>query len=256
MEDSVVARRPGDAQGGVDGTVGLGIGAGEVDDDLVALDEALDADIEGPVDDAVVLHAVLEGIGAVGKGAELGPHARLGIIHQVVTGAAEGFLAVLLNDLAAARLAQIDGADQRPEIAVVLARRADVGQHDLPHVIHVFTAALDLDRRHAQALVEDLGGLAGKTAGDRAPGFGDVADRHRVAHQLAIDEDRLEEGVLGGVQPAAVGIVVDDHVALFDRVGGNLGDTGFDEERHAADLRRAEIRHRDHLTLGVRRARR
>ena len=80
MEDGVVASRPGDPQGGVDGAVGLGIGAGEVDDDLVALDEALDADVEGLIDDAVVFHAVLEGIGAVGEGLELGPHAGLGII--------------------------------------------------------------------------------------------------------------------------------------------------------------------------------
>ena len=68
MEDGVVAGRPGDAQGGVDGTLGLVIGAGEVDHDLVALDETFDADEEGPVDDTVVFHAVFEAVGAVGEG--------------------------------------------------------------------------------------------------------------------------------------------------------------------------------------------
>ena len=165
---------------GFDGGDSLSFTA-EIDPDG-ASGEALDADVEGPIDDAVVLHAILEGIGAVGEDREFSPHPRLGIIHQVAAGAAEGVFAVLLDDFGDARFAQVDRADQRPEVAVVLSRRADIGQHDLPYVVNVLAAALDLDRRHPQALVKDLGGLAGETAGDRAAGLGNVSDGDGVAH--------------------------------------------------------------------------
>ena len=134
---------------------------------------------------------------------------------------------------------------------IVLARRADVGEHQLPDLDHVLALLLDLDRGHAQPLVEDLGRLAGEAARHHAAGLDEVADGDGEAHQLAIDEDRLEHGVLGRVQAAPVGIVVDDHVALVDLGERDLLHHRAHEQRHAADLGRAELAHGDHLAFGV-----
>ena len=70
--------------------------------------------------------------------------------------------------------------------------------------------------------MEDLGRLAAEGAGHHAADLGDVADADGEAHQLAVDEERLEEGVLGAVQAAAIGIVVEDDVAFLERVERDL----------------------------------
>ena len=104
--------------------------------------------------------------------------------------------------------------------------------------------------------MEDLGRLAAEGARHHAADLGDVADADREALELAVDEERLEEGVLGAVQAAAVGVVVEDDVALLERVERDLLGAGLDQERHAADHRRAELGAGDHVALGRRRARR
>ena len=99
VQDGVEAGRPGHAQGGVDGAARLLVRAGEVDDDLVALDMRRDDDLVWTVVDAVILHAIFEMVMAVGKRRELGAHALFGIVEQVLAAAAERLLAVLPDDL-------------------------------------------------------------------------------------------------------------------------------------------------------------
>ena len=97
--------------------------------------------------------------------------------------------------------------------------------------------------------MENLGRLAGEAARHHAADLDEMADRDGKAHQFAADEDRLEHGVLGRVQAAAVGVVMDDHVARIDV--GNFVHHRAHQERHAADLGRAELGHRDHVALGA-----
>ncbi len=81
-----------------------------------------------------------------------------------------------------------------------------------------FCVALDdLDRRDAQALLEDLGGVGGEDADRLAADLGQVADVGDEAEQLALVEDRADHAVLGDVRAAAVGIVVQDDVAGLER---------------------------------------
>ena len=47
-------------------------------------------------------------------------------------------------------------------------------------------------------------------------GFLDMADGHRKAHQLTVDEDGFEKSMLRGVQAAAVRIVMENDIALLD----------------------------------------
>ena len=205
----------------------------------------------GPRVDPVVLHIVFEGIRAVGDRRDLGPHPGLGIVHEVRDRLAEERHAVLLDDPGHALGAELAGADHGAVVAVVVTRRADVREQQLPHLVHVLALLLDLDRGDAQALVEDLRRLAGEAARHHAADLGHMADRHRIAHEPAVHEDGREEGVLRRVQAAPVGVVVHDDIALVHGLVRHLADAGLDEERHAADLRRAVVGDRDHVAVGV-----
>src|SRR5262249_53590376 len=101
------------------------------------------------------------------------------------------------------------------------------------------------------ALVEYLGGLATEGAGHHAANLGDMANADGKAHQFPVDEEGLEEGVLGAMQSATIWVVVEDDVALLQRVEGNLLSASLDEKRHAADHRRAKLGAGDHVALGV-----
>ena len=251
VQDGVVGRRPGDREHGVDRPLRLGVGAAVVHHHLVALHVDVDVNPVGAVLDAVVLHVVREAVDAVLEGGELGPHARLGVVHQVGHGAVEGLRPVLLDQRLEPGRAHVDRRDQRAEVAVVGARRAVVGEQQLPHLHHVLAALLDLDRGHAHALVEDLGGLAGEAARHHAAYLGDVADGDGVAHQLTPVEHRLDEGVLRRVHAAAVGVVVDDHVPFLDLVVRNFLGRGLQDERQSADLRGVELGDPDQVAPGV-----
>ena len=149
------------------------------------------------------------------------------------------------------RGAHVDGADEGAEVAVVGARRAVVGEQQLPHLDHVLAALLDLDRGDAHALVEDLGGLAGEAAGDHAAHLRHVADGDGVAHELAPVEHGLDEGVLGRVHAAPVRVVVDDDIAFLDLVVGDLLGRGLQDQRQAADLRGVELGDPDQVAARV-----
>ena len=152
VQEAVIDRAGRDPERGVDRPLGLGRAPRVVGDHLVALDVEVDRDRIGPALDAIVLDHVLKAVFAVREGRELGPHPPLGIVHQVLAGAREDLAAILSDDLADPGDAQVDAADHRPEVAVVLARRAAVGEQQLPDLVDVLAGFLDLDRRHAQAL--------------------------------------------------------------------------------------------------------
>ena len=78
-----------------------------------------------------------------------------------------------------------------------------------------------------------------------------MADGDGVAHQLAVHEERHEEGVVRRVQAAPVGVVVHDDIALGQPLARHLAHAALDDDRHAADVSRAEVRRRDHVALRV-----
>ena len=159
--------------------------------------------------------------------------------------------AVLPHEIGRALDAEVDRADHRPQVAVVLARRADVCEHQLPDLVDIHALLLDLDRGYAQALLKDLGRLAVEGARHVTADLGDMADAHRETQKLAILEEGLEEGVLRAVQAATIRVVVQDDVAVLDRVERDLLGAGLDQQRHAADHRGTEFRAGDHVALGV-----
>ena len=99
--------------------------------------------------------------------------------------------------------------------------------------------------------MEDLGRLAAERTRHHAADLGDMADADGKAEQAAVLEERLEEGVLGAVQAAAIGVVVEDDVALLQGLERDLLGAGLDQQGHAADHGRAELGAGDHVALGV-----
>ena len=182
----------------------------------------------------------------------LGAHPTLGVVHHVLDVLAEFVLAVLADQAFEATLADIDTCDQRAQIAIVVTRRSNVREEQLPDFLDILAAALDFDRRHANALMEDLRRLAGEGARHHAADLLQVADRHRETHDFVVDEDRLNKGVLGAMQAAAIGIVVADHIAGLERIEWDLFHAASHQQRHAADHRRAEFCLRDHLAVRAR----
>ena len=166
--------------------------------------------------------------------------------------AAELLLAILADHLREAALAHVHARDQRPQVAVVVAGGADVREEQLPHLLHVFAAAHDLDRGYTHSFLENLGRLTREGARHHAADLLQMADGHGEAHDFVIDEDRLDQRVLGAMQATAVGVVVADHVAGLEGLQRDLLDAASHQQRHPADHRGAIFRLRDHLALGAR----
>ena len=212
-----------------------------IDDNVFARDRHLGPDRIDLVLDAVVFHDVFKPVAAVRDLGDLGAHAPLGIVHERVNVRAEGFRAVLAGEIRHALLAEVGRGDEGAEVAVVVAGRPDVGEHQPPDVVDVLAGADDLDGRNAKPLVEHFRRFAGEAGRGHASDLADVADRDREADQRVLDEDRLEEGVLGRVQAATIGVVVDQDVALFEVLDGDLLDARAQQQRHAADHRGAKV---------------
>ena len=111
-----------------------------------------------------------------------------------------------------ALLADVQRADHRLHVAVGHSRSADVGQDDVPDRLDVLASLDDLERRDADALLEDLGGVAGEAAGNLAADLRHVADARGEADQLVFVEDGLDDAVLREVAAAAERVVVEDDV--------------------------------------------
>ena len=252
LQDAVVGGGVGDAEGGIDRAERLRRGAGIVDHHLVALDVNRHLDVVGLVLDAVVLDLVLEAIDAVLDGSDLRAHTALGVVHQVKHVAAEGALTVFADELLEPALAHVHACNQRAQVAVVVTGGTDIREEQLPHLLHVLAAAHDLDRRYTKSFLEDLGRLARESARHHAADLLQMADRHGEAHELVIDEDRLDQRMLGAVQAAAVGVVVADHVAGLEGVQRDLLDATPHQQGHAADHGRAVFGLRDHLAFRAR----
>src|SRR5262245_7677752 len=112
-------------------------------------------DLERLVADTVILHEILEAVFAGRDSADLGPHARLGVIEEIANRSPVVVLAIFADQLDRASLAEIDAGHQRTVIAVVLPRRADIGEQQPPDIRIVSASQADLDRWYAQALRED-----------------------------------------------------------------------------------------------------
>ena len=225
----------------------------EVDHDLLLPDVHCRAEVEAIGADPVVLEVVLGLVDAVGELADLVPHPVLGVIHERVADLLEGLDAEPLHHSPQPLLGGVERADHRVEVAPGGVGGAVIGERDAPDVLHVLAARKQLHRRQPEPLLKHLGGGAGEGAHRHAADLGDMGDVGGVADQRAVDEDRLHQQMLRHVALAAVRIVVDDHVALLDRLLHLLH-----AERHrvqaGADDRRVHLGLAHHAQVAVEQA--
>ena len=85
-------------------------------------------------------------------------------------------------------------------------------------VVVALAAVVELQRRDAQPLLVDLGGVRRVRARHAAADVGVVADGGGEGDALAVDEDRLEDEDVRQVHAAVEGIVHDEDVARIDVV--------------------------------------
>ena len=144
-----------------------------------------------------------------------------------MAGRREGFFAIFCQQFLHALLTEIENADHGSEIAIVVAWRPHIREHQLPNGINIFTRFLDLDWWHAQTLVEDFRCFASKTAWHHAAYLGDMADTDQIAEGLTLVKEGFEQGVFGHVQTAAIGVVVNQHVAFIKCIDWKFLGAGF-----------------------------
>ena len=115
-------------------------------------------------------------------------------------------------------LAEMRRADHRREIAAEVARVAHVQRQHVEQVVAQPAGLVEFDRRDAQALLPDFGGVGIVGA---MGGAADVAlmRAHDGPEQppLAGIEDRHERGEVRQMAAAVIGIVQQDHVARARR---------------------------------------
>ena len=252
VEHRVVGGRGGHAVGAVAGTLRLRAGAVVVEDDALAAHHHGAVDAVALVrDHAVVLDPVLELVLAVGNLRDLRAHAPLGVVHELLAGADHGVEAVAVQELLQTPFGDRERADHGVKVAPRGARRAVVGEDDLPDVVDVLAAAHDLHRRQPQTLLIDLAGVGGESADCLAADLGEVGDVADEPVQLAAVVHWLDHGVLGQVAAAAVGIVVYHHVAGAEVLRSHLGDRPLHGVEDRPDLGRAELGVGDHLRVAV-----
>ena len=251
VHEGVVDRRGRHRVGGVHGPGGLAVRSGEVTGHVAAVHHHGAVDHVGPFGHPVVLDDVAEAVLAVGYAADLLGHAPLGDIDQVLGGGCHGVVAVRVDEAGQPPLGHVQRADHGHEIAVGDLRRAVVGEDDLPDVLLRHPLALEPQRRDAQPLLEDVGGVAGQTTRRLGSRLCQMRAVGHEAHDLVSMEDRLQQRVLGDVATAPVRVVHDDDVARAVDVGAEFVDHPLHGELDRADLGGAELGLGAETALGV-----
>ncbi len=185
----------------------------EVRHQLVAGDLELERDEAGVQPTAAEeLDVVLGVVDPVGKRRDAGAHAPLGAVEVRVHHRQEPLFAVPLDHLQDALLADAAGADAGEKIAAPLFGEPDVGHQQGPGRLVQLAALVDLQRRDADPLVEDVGRLARVGAGADPAHVRPVGADGREAEELTVEEHGQEHGHVVQVRAAPVGVVQENDV--------------------------------------------
>ena len=184
----------------------------------VVLDRDLRPDLEIAETVARILKDRRALIGAVGDGGDQRPHLLFGHVQKRIDTGIHLLLAIFLKHVQKRAFADLAGADQGVEVALLIAARAHVGQDHVQHVLARLPPVPDLDRRNAQAFGVDLFRTGVIARRHRAADIGQVALADGPVFQAPLPEDRPVETGVDGVAATPGGVVVDDQVALVDVV--------------------------------------
>jgi hypothetical protein len=236
--------------GRVDDPGALRIGLAEIDGEPVALlhDARADRDVAAAL--AVVVEHRRAAIGAVAPAADDRARAQLGGIEDRRGRARHHAAAELLERRLQPLRAEPHRAHHRGEVAAEVARVAHIGDQHVEEIVLLHAAPLHAQRRHANALLPDLG-RGGVVAAMR--GAADVAlmrARQQPEGDAPAVEDRLDRGEVGQVAAAVIGVVEQEGVA-GRHVRAEARDHRLRRPGHGADMHRNVVGLRDELPFGV-----
>ena len=235
---------------GVDAPFGLGRRAVEIDEDLVAVDAHVDVNVDGLGVDAVVVDVVYEVPLALGERGYLGAGQGLGGVEDVGHVRLHLLEAVFLDEAKQVALAEANGGQQGLHVAEHLVGHADVFLEDAPDCPVELALLIELERREDEALLVNLGVVAGVAPGDAPADVGLMSDATTPAHEDVVHENGLEQEYVGQVAGALVGVVVGEYVAGLHVVAEGVHDA-LEGRGHAAEMRRQGEALGHLLALGV-----
>ena len=129
---------------------------------------------------------------------------------------------------------RVRAGDQGLHVADDLVGRSTVAGDDAQHVVRGFPTTLEPYRREQKSFDERVRGERRESTGGHATDVGDVDERSGEVHDptasRAVGEDRPEHDDVVGVDPAAVGVVQCEDVALHHVVGRDV----FEQRRERA----------------------
>src|SRR6516164_1567408 len=170
--------------------------------------------------DAVVVEIVgLRAIAPVRRRGDLLSQLGLANVHPTLPAGEHRIDAVFAEQLGEFAQAIGIGVDLRLDVAPGDFRRAGIGADERFHVAIELPAAQDLERRDQQSLLKQIGGVAAVGARDLAAEIrlvGDVADE---AEEPLTDEQRRDDGDVGGMVLAGlIGMIDDESIARLGRI--------------------------------------
>ncbi len=172
------------------------------------------------------------GVDAVGEGADGLAQGAFGAGDDLVGEGVDALQPELVHHRQQRAAADVVAGGLGVEVADCLVREADVGADDFQQLVVRLAAGEEFRHGDAQALLENLVRFAGE---DLAADVGGVAEVAEVGDDLAVAEDRGEDGEVVELAGGHPGVVGDEDVAVGQgvwRVGGeemaNAGGHGVD----------------------------
>ena len=254
--DGAVGARFNHGDGAVDGRRNLRRSAGEIDDDLAALDAEGNYDLQrlGMLAEAVDVVSVA--VFTVGNRLDLSQHHALGLVLKFFEVGMQECGAVLFYQPLEPLFADVAGGELGPEVAHHMDRIARIFFDYLEQRPNGLAALVELEERQPQPLLVDLGGVDGDATGSDAADVAVMGHGGGVALQRIAKENGLDDVDVGQVLAAgAVRIVGDEDVAGIGIVGVLGGDVAHDFGK-GAELHRQGQALGDDLAVAVAQRRR
>ena len=226
------------------------MGIGEIDREVAPALRHLRADVHVPEAVAVVVEDRLAPVHPVLPGGDAGARLALGAVQDRVDRRPDDRRAVLLEEREEPALPDPGGADHRRQIALEVARVADVGRDHLEHVVADGPRLPEPERGDADPLLPDLGRPRVVGAVRGAADVALVRTVDRPEEEPLAGEHRDEGREVRQVVVAVIGVVQEVDVAGPHAVTEELLD-GPDGPRDRADVDRHVLRLGDEPALGV-----
>ena len=181
---------------------------------------------------------------------DLGAHAPLRVLEQLVHGRQQHLAAVPLRQCGDPSHARRVRGDLRPEVTRRLVLRADLRQDQAEDVVEDLPALDDLDGRDDHALLEDLaeGADRGRCAATDVDVMREVGD---VADEGSVDVDGRDQADVVQVHAARMRVVRDDRIAGAEVLRAVAPDRIRHLLRHRAQVHGLRERLGDRPQLGV-----